>query len=72
MDLDQINQKSYELMIPIIKQINMTDNETELTLLAMLMMNRARDILDQTKDVLLEKNCFLNFLNNCGGSLMVE
>lgn len=61
MNIDDINKKSIELLIPINKQINMTDNEEELTLLALLLMNKSKDILDQTKGSNTRKKLFSEF-----------
>ena len=61
MDIENLNKKSIELIGPINKQINMTDDATELTLLAMLMMNKSRDILDRTRGSDLRKKLFSEF-----------
>jgi hypothetical protein len=61
MTFDEINKKSIELMIPINKQIQMTNDQEELVLLAMLMMNRARDILDESRGLNLRKKLFSEF-----------
>jgi hypothetical protein len=61
MNIENLNQKSIELIGPINKQINMTDDATELTLLAMLMMNKSRDILDRTRGSDLRKKLFSEF-----------
>ena len=61
MTFDEINKKSIELMIPINKQIQMTNDQDELVLLAMLMMNKARDILDESRGLNLRKKLFSEF-----------
>ena len=61
MTFDEINKKSIELMIPINKQIQMTNDQDELVLLAMLMMNKARDILDESRGLNLCKKLFSEF-----------
>jgi hypothetical protein len=61
MTIDDINKKSIELMIPINKQIQMTNDQEELILLAMLMMNKARDILDESRGLNLRKKLFSEF-----------
>jgi hypothetical protein len=42
----RLNRRALELMTPIIKQINMTDDREELLLLAFAMMNKSRQIID--------------------------
>ena len=56
-----IDQRSSELTAVIDKQITMTDDETELTLFALLMMNKARDILDRTRGHSTRKKLFDEF-----------
>ena len=46
MNQQQISSKSEELFTLINKQINMTDNEEELLLLAFLMMNKSKEIIE--------------------------
>ena len=42
----RLDKRALELMTPIIKQINMTDDREELLLLAFAMMNKSRQIID--------------------------
>ena len=58
---EEIQKRSIELFEPIARQIQMTDNEEELTLLGLLMMNYARSILDKNLGEAKRKHLFSEF-----------
>jgi hypothetical protein len=47
MDENYLNTRSQELIIPIHKQIMMCDDKSDLIMLCFLMMNTAKQILDE-------------------------
>jgi hypothetical protein len=58
---EEIKTRSAELILPIVRQTQMTDNEEELTLLGLLMMNHARRILDRNLGEAKRKHLFSEF-----------
>ena len=58
----RLNQRALELMTPIIKQINMTDDREELLLLAFAMMNKSRQIIDANLGEDKRKRLFKEFI----------
>jgi hypothetical protein len=58
----RLNKRALELMTPIIKQINMTDDREELLLLAFAMMNKSRQIIDANLGEDKRKRLFKEFV----------
>lgn len=58
----RLNKRATELMTPVIKQINMTDNSEELLLLAFAMMNKSKQIIDDNLGVNKRKELFKDFV----------
>ena len=58
----RLNRRALELMTPIIKQINMTDDREELLLLAFAMMNKSRQIMDANLGEDKRKSLFKEFV----------
>ena len=58
----RLNRRALELMAPIIKQINMTDDREELLLLAFAMMNKSRQIIDANLGEDKRKRLFKEFI----------
>ena len=58
----RLNKRALELMTPIIKQINMTDDREELLLLAFAMMNKSRQIIDANLGEDKRKRLFKEFI----------
>ena len=58
----RLNRRALELMTPIIKQINMTDDREELLLLAFAMMNKSRQIIDANLGEDKRKRLFKEFV----------
>lgn len=46
--MDSIDQRMKELMVPIDQQIMMCDNEQDMLMMACAMLQRTREIFDQT------------------------
>ena len=61
MSPSEINKKAPYLTSIINKQIAMTDSNEELVLLAVLMLNKARDILDNNRSEEVRKRLFKEF-----------
>ena len=58
----RLNKRAIELMTPIIKQINMTDDKEELLLLAFAMMNKSKQIIDANLGEQQRKHLFKEFV----------
>lgn len=58
----RLNKRAMELMTPIIKQINMTDDREELLLLAFAMMNKSKQIIDANLGEQKRKTLFKEFV----------
>lgn len=61
MDVNKIVEISSRLIQPLNRQILMTDDREELIVLACLMMNKAKDILDENLGVEQRRNLYKEF-----------